>query len=549
MWDNGSKLCDLIVDQQKTMSSMFLTRLFAIVVCSSLLKFLLFPAAHSTDLEVHRHWKALTVSRPLSQWYRDESSKWTLDYPPMFAYYEYIVGQLFSVVRPSLVDINNHDDGTWRTVYLLRATVLALDPLLALSASLYLCSLQQSTAPSNCMWWRWAPTRGESNHLFVIILLLFNPALIIVDNIHFQYNILPISSLFLSLLVVNSSAFTLAAIVFAVTVNLKHTLFPLALPLVIYVLAYHYHGLSKPQAQPHNNDNQRSASTNAALSIVRTAFATTLALVAPWVPFFITGGLPLLMQMKQRLFPFDRGLFHANWAPNLWAFYAVCDKIASRLGCRLRVPDVSITSGHIGSFRPFTCLPNPTPSTCFTLLIISTTPILIHLANTPSKVNLLHAIVITALSSVLFGWHVHEKALLIALLPLSLLVVAGQSMKISQHSQKKSSPFTFALLLLNPATNIAVLDLVARDASIVFARFFCYGYFLFMLAALKKYLNRTQNLIVCSYAISCTLVELYANAGGHRVIFSDSLPFLPKLAVSLTSFVGVMSTYILLSMK
>lgn len=531
------------------MSTMFLTRLFAIVVCSSLLKFLLFPAAHSTDLEVHRHWKALTVSRPLSQWYHDESSKWTLDYPPIFAYYEYIVGQLLSVFRPSLVDITNHDDSTWRTVYFLRATVLALDPLLALSASLYLGSLQQSTAPSNRMWWRWAPpTRSEeSKHLFGIILLLFNPSLIIVDNIHFQYNILAISCLFLSLFVVNASAFSLASIGFAVTVNLKHTLFPLALPLVIYVLAYHYHCLSQPQTQPHNNDNQRSAITNAALSIVCTAFATTLALVGPWVPFFITGGLPLLMQMKQRLFPFDRGLFHANWAPNLWAFYAVCDKVASRLGCRLRVPDVSITSGHIGSVRPFTCLPNPTPSICFTLLVISTTPILIHLANSPSKVNLLHAIVITALSSVLFGWHVHEKALLIALLPLSLLVIAGESMNISQHSQKKSNPFIFALLLLNPATNIAVLDLVAGDASIVFARFFCYGYFLFLLAALKKYLNCTQNLIVSSYAISCTLVELYANVGGHRIIFSDSLPFLPKLVVSLTSFIGVMSTYIVLS--
>ena len=104
------------------------------LVLVTAVKLLLVPAYKSTDFEVHRNWLAITSQLPPSRWYLDATSRWTLDYPPFFAWFARGLAFLAPLADPGMLTLQAEPYDTPATTLFMRCTVIVSDALLALGA-------------------------------------------------------------------------------------------------------------------------------------------------------------------------------------------------------------------------------------------------------------------------------------------------------------------------------------------------------------------------------------------------------------------------------
>ncbi|XP_044258032.1 probable dolichyl pyrophosphate Glc1Man9GlcNAc2 alpha-1,3-glucosyltransferase [Tribolium madens] len=483
--------------------------IFTATFLTSCLKLLLIPAYRSTDFEVHRNWMAITYSLPLKQWYCENTSEWTLDYPPLFAYFEYLLSLIASLFDKNMLIVQNLNYASDETILFQRLSVILTDLVFSYGTHKCCSSIQKS--------WK--------TDVVLPILLITNCGLIMVDHIHFQYNGILYGILLLSISYAIQGRYLLSGFWYTVLLNMKHIYIYLAPAYFVFFLKNYClnQKLSKFQIK----------------HFIMLGSTVLAVFFATFLPFYDQLG-----QVFTRMFPFKRGLCHAYWAPNFWALYNTIDKAAfllmSKMGFLAKKSSVaSMTGGLVQEFS-HEVLPNVTPLVTMILTGAMMLPALIKLWTLnkhPS--NFLRCIVLCALSSFLFGWHVHEKAILMAIIPLSIL-------SIMDLSDAKT------FILLGIVGHYSLFPLLFPSSLLVIKVLLLLLYSIYTFHSLSKVYpfaiyNYSFPLLNCFesiYILGLSVIFVYENFLHQFLGLGTKLPYLPLLLTSLYCSVGIIYSWI-----
>lgn len=355
----------------------------------------------------------ITTYLPVSQWYFHDLQWWGLDYPPLTAYHSWLLGKIGALIDPAwfaLFKSRGIDDPNLKIF--MRASVLVSEYVTFIPAAIVF--VRRFSRLSGVATW-------TSNVALVAILM--QPATILVDHVHFQYNTVMLGFVLASMSSMLAERYKWAAVFFVAALGFKQmalyyafsvfsyllgrcistglnptrlvgiTLVTIAsfavllLPLVLGVLYDQQNGItSRPDL-----DGPRPPLP---LFQFLTKYVGTDSFYYPVVE--------QLVQMIHRIFPFSRGLFEDKVA-NFWCALNVVIKLR-------KYPTDLLQKSALGA------------------TILSILPPNIILFLRPRKSMLPLAFAATAWGFFLFSYQVHEKSVLLPLMPMTLLLAGKQGM-------------------------------------------------------------------------------------------------------------------------
>ncbi|XP_066980421.1 dolichyl pyrophosphate Glc1Man9GlcNAc2 alpha-1,3-glucosyltransferase isoform X1 [Macrobrachium rosenbergii] len=493
-----------------------------VILGISCIKTLLMFAYRSTDFEVHRNWLAITHSLPVSKWYYDHTSEWTLDYPPLFAWFEFILSKIAWYFDPLMLKVENLNYASVATVVFQRVSVIASDLVYAYGCKI--CSEEVGRASGQ-----------KSDITYQLFIILFgNAGLILVDHIHFQYNGFLFGILFISIARMIQRREIEAAFWFSVLLNLKH--------IYLYIAPAYFIYLLRSYCLFTNSEGKIQWNKLSVIRLLKLGVTVLAVFGLSFGPFIYMGQLN---QVLSRLFPFKRGLSHAYWAPNFWALYNFADKILEISGSKFGLmakSEASMTGGLVQEFN-HAVLPSVSPLMTLVATVLSIIPVLVHLWKNPnSPWQFVRGLVICGFGSFMFGWHVHEKAVLLIILPLGLLCMQRRVeaqifvlMSIVGHFS------LFPLIFTHHETPIKVLVLILHA--------------LITTHTLQSHWDLGKSNHLLPQIHLCSGPETFYVAGliplfmyyefGHRILgLAEKLPFLPLMLISVYCALGIFYAWI-----
>ncbi|KAI0483046.1 glycosyltransferase family 57 protein [Xylariaceae sp. FL0804] len=365
------------------------------------------------DYEAQRHWMEITTRLPISQWYFHDLEWWGLDYPPLTAYHSWLLGKIGSYIDPSWFELYTSrglDDPLLKVF--MRATVIVSEYLIYIPAMVVFVR-RFSRAFGVAQW----------SASMALVVILMQPATILVDHVHFQYNTVMLGFVVASMSSMVAGRYLWASIFFVGALGFKQ----MALYYAPAVFAYLLGSCVFPRIKIGRFFGVAAVTLASFAVLVLPLLVGALYdasrgidsrpdLDGPHPPLpifaFLSGYLdenafyyPIVEQMVQlihRVFPFARGLFEDKVA-NFWCAANVVIKLRKYPTELLQ--RVSLLATLAAIFPP-----------CAVLFL------------RPRKELLPYAFSATAWGFFLFSYQVHEKSVLLPLLPMTMLLAGKQGL-------------------------------------------------------------------------------------------------------------------------
>jgi alpha-1,3-glucosyltransferase len=362
-----------------------------------------------------------------------------------------------------------------------------------------------------------------------------------------------------SLCFVQEGKYLLCAVTFAILLNFKH-IYLYAAPAYFLFLFFRYcynvqlNVGTIMKSTPNVISNTFNLLRN--VRFIQLGFSVIFVFLLSFGPFVIMSQLEspkpsLLSQIKHilaRMFPFERGLTHAYWCPNFWALYNMADKlciVAAKRIFKMPIDATSQFSGGLVGLNQGAHVLLPTIRPGLTILLSGITAALScllvlrkrEITKDPTRV-LLECILHSSFAFYSFGWHVHEKAIIMILVPLSLLIV-NEKGSVDLWWTKR---FIFASIV--GTYSLFPLLFQPLELPIKWLLLLSYTFLMFTFVSRYTSVNVMFNIVERAYLFGLVAVEIYASII-HDIILPH-LSFLPLMIISVYCAFGVSYTWLLL---
>ena len=403
--------------------------------------------AYGGDYEAQRHWLEITWNLPIGDWYWYDLQYWGLDYPPLTAYVSYICGAFSEwLVGPETVALDTsrgYETDVTHKAYM-RATVWVLEAMIYFPAAYFIlkvlwqCRLKSSSSTATNK--STTSSNQGGNFPSTYLLALLQPSIILIDHGHFQYNTVALGLTLWSLYCITHTNFYWSCIwgsvFFSLALNFKQMTLYYAPVIFAYLLGRCFAGSSS------NNNNPlavKKGGTSFFSRFVALGVTVIVTFGILWWPFLVYGPshknslrmdtssegsnstVSLIAQrgkhVLRRIFPLERGLFEGK-VSNLW--------------CALDTKPINIRDRIPSSIQPLAAL-------VVTVLLMMPSCVKLFMIGKQSELEskspqqqqtqryahdlkaMLCGSTSCALAFFLASFQVHEKSILLALAPASLL--------------------------------------------------------------------------------------------------------------------------------